>query len=104
MPESLLFTPALIAFLKAQGYTHIQLRGIGRKADAAIHSAEENDDNFILVPWKEGISLFEEHDLNMEKIGSTEFTDMLDVEFGISFWVELPERVAMLYKYGTKTK
>jgi hypothetical protein len=86
MTARVLFTKSLLNFLKQQGYTHIQQRGIEKKLDT--------DDAYILVPWKNGIAQFEEASLQLEPIESTDITDMLDVEFGLNFWVELPETVA----------
>jgi len=86
----LLITKTLLSFLQQEGYTHIQQRGIEKSLD--------NDDACILVPWKKGIAQFEEANLQFEPIESSNIADMLDVEFGINFWVELPEAVAAKFK------
>ena len=98
----ILFTKALHHFLIQHGYTHIQLRGIERKGEEDIPSPALPNDDFILIPWKKGIGSFEEA-VRIEKIDSTEITDMLGVEFGIRFWVELPEEMANLFEQNTKT-
>jgi len=74
----ILFTKSLHEFLIAQGYTHIQLRGIEKKGKEDIHLPGLTDDDFILIPWKKGIGLFEETSMHLEKIDSTEITDVLE--------------------------
>jgi len=96
MRSRLLFTPELLAFLKRQGFTHMQFRGIEEKPKKNKRSADEDD--YILLPWKEGIGLFEDAEWRVEPIESTDVSDMLDVEFGINFWVELPAEVATAYE------
>lgn len=95
MQDRILFTKKLLNFLKEQGYTHIQRRGIEQGIDT--------DDNCILVPWKNGIAQFEDASLQIESIESTDVSDMLDVEFGINFLVELPDEVARPYLNDAKT-
>ena len=80
----------MFSFLKQEGYTHIQHRN--------TEASPDTDDAYILVPWKQGIAQFEEADLQLEPIDSSDITDMLDVEFGINFWVELPEDVAEKFR------
>jgi len=96
MTKRILFTAGLYKFLIELGYTHMQLLGVERESDN--EKDEEMDDAYILIPWKKGISLFEDTDLRIEPIDSTDISDMLDVEFGINFWVELPDEVATGYK------
>ena len=80
MLERLSYSPQLHDFLKEEGYTHIQLRGTG-----------ENDNHYILFPWKDNPKTkFEESNFQMESIDSSDISDMLDLEFGIEFWVESP--------------
>lgn len=83
-------TKQLLTSLKQQGYTHIQQRGIESKPGSTIHTEEYPDDNCILVPWKKDILSFEEANLQLLEIDSADVSDMLDVEFGIRFYVELP--------------
>ena len=71
------------------------MRGIATKHEKV--QSDFNEDDYILIPWKEGITIFEDTSLQLEKIDSTDVTDMLDVEFGINFWIELPEDVAAAY-------
>ena len=99
MTKRILFTAELHKFLIELGYTHMQLLGVRKKLDKEKN--EETDDAYILIPLKDGISLFEDADLRIESIDSTEISDMLDVEFGINFWVELPEEEAAAYKNFT---
>ena len=88
MLKRLSYSSQLHDFLKREGYTHIQLRGTGLM-----------DNNYILVPWKDNPETkFEESNFQMESIDSTDISDMLDVEFGIEFWVELPKDVAKKYQ------
>ena len=88
MADRIILTLALIKKLKSAGYTHFQLRGID--ANDENKKLDFNHDNYILVPWKKGITVFEDSNLQLEVIDSTDIIDMLDVEFGVSFWVELP--------------
>lgn len=81
MPTRQLLSKSLLAYLTRQGYTHMQLRGIETSIDT--------DDDYILVPRTPSFAHFEESDLPVEPINSSAITDMLDVEFGINFWVEL---------------
>lgn len=90
------FTKDLHQFLKTELFTHIQLRGIEPKT--AINSQTENQDDYILIPWKEDILLFNEADWKIEEINSSEVADMLDVEFGVYFFVELSNEMAEKYK------
>jgi len=101
MTKRILFTAELHKFLIELGYTHMQLLGVRKKLDKEKN--EETDDAYILIPLKDGISLFEDADLRIEPIASNDISDMLDVEFGINFWVELPDKVATAYKNFTSS-
>lgn len=96
MSIQIIFTSALLDFLKKESYTHLQLRGIIPESEASNGLKTEED--YILVPWKESLKKFDEADFQMEEINSTDITDMLDVEFGIQFLVELPEPIAARFQ------
>ena len=102
MDQKILFTEVLLRFLKRQGYTHMQLLGIQQRTEQ--YPEQMNRDHFLLKPWKRGIGLFEDANMQLEEIGSTDISDMLEVEFGIHFWVELPEKLAKDYQAYSSTK
>jgi len=72
--------------LKKEGYTHIYRRGIKNESD-------ENDNDYILVPLKPtDIRIrFEESDLMIHPIDSSDITDMLSGDPFIRFMIELSE-------------
>ena len=90
MPDRIPFTKQLLQQLKQQGYTHIQQRGHENKPESTLHSKDDPEDGYILIPWKIEVLLFEDAQLQLLEIDSTDVTDMLEVEFGINFWVEMP--------------
>jgi len=89
MPQRLRFSKELLQQLIQQGYTHIQQRGVENKPESTLHTNEDPEYDYILIPMKQsGFSL--EDVSRVLPIDSSDVSDMLDVEFGINFYVELP--------------
>ena len=86
----LLFTKQLLQQLKQQGYTHIQQRGIESKSRQQIRVTDDPSYDYILIPVRQTDFSLEDV-LRVLPIDSTDVSDMLDVEFGIDFYVELPD-------------
>lgn len=97
MIHRLPFTKSLYDFLVRRGYTHIQLRGLAPKEAIALFSSKMNNDDYVLVPWKEGLASFEDANW-VEHISSAEVKDMLDAPDGIHFFIELPAEITSEYK------
>ena len=72
----------------------MQLRGIEKLLDEEKYNPKENDDSYLLIPWKEGILLFEDACVQMEKMDSTEVKELLTPPDGIKFLVDLPDEAA----------
>ena len=82
------FTKELLMSLKKRGFTHIQQRGIENRPGQNFLSKEDDEYDYILIPWKKDILIFEDASMRLLEIDSNELYDMLDVEFGIVFWVD----------------
>jgi hypothetical protein len=53
MPQRLPFTKELFQQLKQQGYTHIQQRGIENRPESTLHTKDDPEYEYILIPGKQ---------------------------------------------------
>jgi len=76
------FSPELLAFLKQEGYTHIQ----------NIGNMDSNDDIYLLRPLKSDDPrlIFEETDHEIERITDDDVAEMAHGDQFISFMIEMP--------------
>lgn len=74
------------SFLVQEGYTHIYCKGIVPEQDEL-----EESENYYLIPLKPADSRlqYQETDMMIEEINSTDILDMADGDEFISFFLEL---------------